>query len=147
MIPVSAKRVMRIVCFLSALLGLMALRAPEGGKLLISGLPDEAGTLYIGWYDEADAFPKVGKVMHGQKIEARGPGEVSMAGPDLPPGRYAISAFFDLNGNGELDTNFFGIPSEPYGFSNQVRPAMRAATFEEAAFDWHADKTLRLELK
>lgn len=138
---------MRVVFFLPVLLGLMALRAPNRGRLLISGLPNESGTLYIGWYDEADAFPKVDKARHGQKVEARGPGEVTVAGPDLPPGRYAISAFFDTNGNGELDTNLFGIPSEPYGFSNRVRPSMRAATFEEAAFDWHADKTLRLELK
>ncbi len=140
---------MRVVFFLPVLLGWMALRGPEGGKLLISGLPDQSGTLYIGWYDEAEAFPKADNVLHGQKVEVRGPSKATVAGPDLPPGRYAISAFLDLNGNGngKLDTNLFGIPSEPYGFSNQVRPAMRPATFEEAAFDWHADKTLRLELK
>jgi len=26
----------------------------------------------------------------------------------------------DLNGNGELDTNFVGLPQEPYGFSNNA---------------------------
>lgn len=141
---------LRLVVALAALLvalSSMALRPADTGQLLIEGLPDEAGTLYVGWYDQADAFPKAGKVMHGQKVKAQGPDLVAVAGPDLPPGRYAISAFFDLNGNGELDTNFLGIPTEPYGFSNRVRPAMRAATFEEAAFQWKAGATVRLELK
>jgi uncharacterized protein (DUF2141 family) len=46
---------------------------------------------------------------------------------DLPPGRYAIAAFQDINGNGALDTNLFGIPSEPYGLSND------ASAFDAAA--------------
>ena len=39
---------------------------------------------------------------------------------DLPPGRYAIAVFQDLNGNGKLDASFFGVPKEPYGFSRDV---------------------------
>jgi uncharacterized protein (DUF2141 family) len=34
---------------------------------------------------------------------------------------YAIDAFHDLNRNGELDKRWPGIPTEPYGFSNNVR--------------------------
>jgi uncharacterized protein (DUF2141 family) len=39
---------------------------------------------------------------------------------DLAPGRYAIAAYHDLNGNGELDRLPPGLPTEPYGFSNEV---------------------------
>jgi uncharacterized protein (DUF2141 family) len=42
--------------------------------------------------------------------------------------------YHDENNNRRLDRNFFGIPSEPYGFSNDARNAMRAPTYEEAAF-------------
>ena len=38
----------------------------------------------------------------------------------LSPGRYAIAVFHDLNGNGELDRMPPGLPTEPYGFSNDV---------------------------
>jgi uncharacterized protein (DUF2141 family) len=41
---------------------------------------------------------------------------VTLAG--LVPGRYAIAVYVDENGNGRLDRGMFGIPSEPYGFSN-----------------------------
>jgi hypothetical protein len=36
---------------------------------------------------------------------------------DLPPGRYAVQLFVDLNGNGALDTSPRGLPREPVGFS------------------------------
>lgn len=36
----------------------------------------------------------------------------------LPEGTYMFSIFQDVNNNGELDTNFFGIPKEPVGMSN-----------------------------
>jgi uncharacterized protein (DUF2141 family) len=36
----------------------------------------------------------------------------------LPNGQYVFSIYQDSNGNGKLDTNFIGIPSEKFGFSN-----------------------------
>lgn len=36
----------------------------------------------------------------------------------LAPGRYAVMAYVDRNGNGKLDRGMFGRPTEPYGFSN-----------------------------
>lgn len=36
----------------------------------------------------------------------------------LPPGTYAVAAYQDVNGNQQLDSNLFGIPQEPVGFSN-----------------------------
>lgn len=52
----------------------------------------------------------------------------------LPPGKYAVSCFHDVNGNGKLDTNLVGIPSEPYGFSNNARPRFRPPYWSEASF-------------
>jgi uncharacterized protein (DUF2141 family) len=40
---------------------------------------------------------------------------------NLDPGQYAIILFHDENGNGKLDRNALGVPTEPYGFSNNVR--------------------------
>lgn len=37
---------------------------------------------------------------------------------NLPAGEYVISIYQDNNNNGTLDTNFFGIPKEKFGFSN-----------------------------
>jgi uncharacterized protein (DUF2141 family) len=38
----------------------------------------------------------------------------------IAPGRYAVAAYHDADGDGELDKIPPGIPTEPYGFSNEV---------------------------
>ncbi len=53
----------------------------------------------------------------------------------LKPGTYAAKAFHDLDGDGELNTNAFGIPTEPYAFSNNAPARFGPASFEKAAFD------------
>ena len=42
----------------------------------------------------------------------------------LNPGDYVALTFHDKNRNGKLDSNFLGVPVEPFGFSNDVRPQM-----------------------
>lgn len=47
----------------------------------------------------------------------------------IEPGEYAVAVYHDVNANGELDKRIFGIPKEPYGFSNNFRPRVSAPTF------------------
>ncbi|WP_203070092.1 DUF2141 domain-containing protein [Falsiroseomonas ponticola] len=51
----------------------------------------------------------------------------------IAPGTYAVAVSHDANGNGRTDTNMFGIPTEDWGVSNNIRPTMRAPRFEESA--------------
>lgn len=45
-------------------------------------------------------------------------GRASFSFGNLPAGRYAVVVFHDENGNGTIDHNAMGLPSEPLGFSN-----------------------------
>jgi uncharacterized protein (DUF2141 family) len=49
----------------------------------------------------------------------------------VEPGEYAVAVYHDRNANGELDKRIFGIPKEPYGFSNNFRPRLSAPTFND----------------
>ncbi|MBL7963267.1 MAG: DUF2141 domain-containing protein [Flavobacteriales bacterium] len=53
---------------------------------------------------------------------------------DLPPGQWAIKVFVDDNTNGKLDTNILGIPTEPYGFSNNAMRPMGPPYLADATF-------------
>jgi uncharacterized protein (DUF2141 family) len=53
----------------------------------------------------------------------------------LAPGRYAIKAFHDVNGDGKMGTNPFGMPTEPFAFSNNAAAMMGPAKWEAAAFE------------
>jgi uncharacterized protein (DUF2141 family) len=55
----------------------------------------------------------------------------------LAPGRYALKAFQDTNGNGKIDIGMFG-PKEPWATYRPARPKLRPPRFEEMAFDARA---------
>jgi uncharacterized protein (DUF2141 family) len=54
---------------------------------------------------------------------------------EVPPGRYAISVYQDVNENGELDRTFIGIPKEPVGFGNNYKPFGKPK-FESATIEY-----------
>lgn len=60
-------------------------------------------------------------------------GAVRVAVPDVPPGTYALRAYHDENGNGQLDRNALGIPEEGFGFGNDAPVLMGPPGFRDAA--------------
>lgn len=65
----------------------------------------------------------------------------------LPSGVYAISGFYDKNGNGKLDRNFVGKPKEPVGFSNNIRPKFGPPKFDECSFSMYQTTNLIINLQ
>ncbi len=59
----------------------------------------------------------------------------------LPPGRYGAKVFHDVDGDGRMGSNPFGIPIEPFAFSNNAHGAMGPASWADAAFDLPAGAT------
>jgi uncharacterized protein (DUF2141 family) len=53
---------------------------------------------------------------------------------DIPPGRYAIESFQDVNANGKMDTSWIGLPLEPYGFSRDARATLSKPDFSSVSF-------------
>ena len=72
---------------------------------------------------------------------------ISVEIANIKTGVYSISLFHDENNNGVLDTKgFFGIPSEPYGFSNNPSTTFGPPSFEKCAFLIDKDKQISIEL-
>jgi|TARA_R110000851_G_scaffold73095_3_gene161385 uncharacterized protein (DUF2141 family) len=59
---------------------------------------------------------------------------------DIPPGTYALAVIHDENMDGELRTNWLGVPKEGYGFSNDAKASMSAPSFEAASFTYDGQK-------
>ncbi len=51
---------------------------------------------------------------------------------DLPAGEYALAVYHDANGNGKMDKNMMGIPTEDYAFSNNAIGKFGPPTFDSA---------------
>ena len=55
-------------------------------------------------------------------------------------------ATWGLNGNGQLDSNLMGLPTEPYGFANNARGSFGPPSFQAASVALPAPG-LAIELK
>lgn len=53
---------------------------------------------------------------------------------DIPSGVYALAVIHDEDMDGELGTNWLGVPTEGYGFSSGAKASMSAPSFEAASF-------------
>jgi uncharacterized protein (DUF2141 family) len=65
----------------------------------------------------------------------------------LEKGEYAFSFFQDLNENKKIDTNFLGIPKEPYGFSNQKKGRFGPPKFKEVAFKLNKNDVFKIVIE
>ena len=75
-------------------------------------------------------------------------GEVHLEFESLNFGNYAIKVFHDENSNGELDSNFLGIPSEDYGFSNNASAWFGPPSWEKATFLFnHKEMTIEISVE
>jgi uncharacterized protein (DUF2141 family) len=73
-------------------------------------------------------------------------GKVAISFKGLKDGIYAVAAIHDENGNGQLDTNFVGIPVEGIAISNN--PSLFGKPkFREGQFDLKGNASITIEAK
>lgn len=110
----------------------------------ISGLKEATGSVQIAVYNSDSTWLEEGAVLTRTVVIADSlEGDLVRTEVELPMGEYAISAFHDMDGNGELDTNFVGIPSEPFAVSNNVVEKFRAPKYEDAVFTVGAEPVIQ----
>ena len=65
---------------------------------------------------------------------------------NLTTGEYALAIYHDENSNGKLDSNFLGMPTEDYVFSNYATGNFGPPSFEDAKFTLTDTLDIKLEL-
>ncbi|HYC02062.1 MAG TPA: DUF2141 domain-containing protein [Azospirillaceae bacterium] len=118
------------LAFLLAVLAAPGARAEPLTVTVANAVPDQ-GAIRAVIFDSAAAMDKGDKPVAALQVRVIG-GAATFAF-DLPAGRYAVRAYQDLDGDGRMGTNLLGIPSEPYGFSNDAMGTMGQPSFEQAA--------------
>ena len=89
------------------------------------------GAVMVALYDAATYAG--GQPIHAARIDIAA-GERSVTFEGLADGDYGVKAFHDVNGNGRMDTNPFGMPTEPFAFSNNAVGNMGPADWDRARF-------------
>ena len=109
----------------------------------VAGIEADKGEIGCALYPGPEGFPMDDSFARVQWQDAKR-GGVDCRFDGLAPGSYAVAVSHDFNGNKRTDTNFLGIPTEPWGVSKNVRPTLRAPRFDEAALELNQDSTMRV---
>ena len=124
---------------LAAASGLLALSAPalaqnagDGSVSLTFDTGAPTGVVMVALYDSEEAYSG-GRAVGQMRLDVAA-GERTATFDGLPAGDYAAKAFHDVDGDGELNLNPFGIPTEPYAFSNNAVGHMGPASWDRARF-------------
>jgi uncharacterized protein (DUF2141 family) len=114
--------------------------APAAFVVEIEDAEPNGGVVRIAIFDNANNFEsRQDPVRSSQQVAAGG--RCTWEITDLAPGQYAVAAFQDNNGNGELDKGSFGIPKEPYGFSRQATKKLLPPSYEQARVNHQHETT------
>ncbi len=114
-------------------------------SVIVSGISGRGGQLGVALYSSPDGFPDQRTPLSQLRPHTTGLVD-TVTFRDVAPGRYAVAVQHDLNSNGVLDRNMIGAPKEPWGVSRDVRHAMRAPRFEQAAFDVRVDTVIAVRV-
>ena len=113
----------------------------------VSGVNSGNGRVFVALHrvKAGVKFPdQKGAVAGAWRMAGKGGFSITFTG--LAPGRYAVNGFHDDNGNGDLDTNLLGIPTEGYGFGNGATGTFGPASFDDSSIELKSAATIRLPI-
>ncbi|AHJ99369.1 DUF2141 domain-containing protein [Hymenobacter swuensis] len=132
-------RVLQHLCLTSgcALGLLIPTSAPAAGStsvtVVISSLASTTSSVKLYFYNVRERFLTKGGYAFMRVVKPGGQHQVSLP-VELPPGDWAVAITQDVNNNDKLDKNMMGIPTEPFAFSNNVRPRFSPPAFDDCKF-------------
>ena len=123
----------KAILAVSVLAATLAAPLASAGTLTVAleDIKKTQGEIRIGVFD-AEGY-ETGKAVAGANVTVDEATEtVTIEG--LEPGEYGLKMFHDVDGDGEMNTNPFGMPTEPYAFSNNAKGRFGPAKWDAAKF-------------
>ncbi|MDH6355933.1 uncharacterized protein (DUF2141 family) [Dysgonomonas sp. PH5-45] len=128
-------------------IGLMALSSLNAQNKLtvnVNGAEDDVkGRIFISVCNSPQSFMKMG--VYNKIVEVKAT-KTTISFDDVPNGEYAVMLFKDDNDNNTIDLGEYGIPTEKYGFSNNIKPT-GIPTFDACKFEVNENTTIDINLQ
>ena len=117
------------------------------GKLtvVVNGFPNEEGNCRFALDNSEAVYERDDSVWIGKVLPIINK-QVIVVIDSLVYGEYAVRVFHDENKNKKIDTNFLGIPTENYGYSNDASDWFGPPSWEKAKFIFNQPE-MKLEIK
>ncbi|MBC6697207.1 DUF2141 domain-containing protein [Hymenobacter puniceus] len=113
--------------------------------VVVSALASTQSVVKLYFYNLRDQFLKPQGYVFKKVVLPAGHNQITLP-VDLPNGEWAVAITQDMNNNDKLDKNFVGIPTEPFAFSNNVRPTLAPPDFNECKFTVSGPRVVAIKL-
>ena len=140
------------ILFIASILGILSLNSSIHAqeketvdlKVVITNINIQKGSVEMGLFKNSKSFLTKGQEFrsHFQKVDGN---TMTIYFKDLPKGSYAVSFFQDVNSDGKCNINILARPSEPYGFSNNVKLKLFKPSFESCEFNLLQNRTISIK--
>lgn len=107
---------------------------PASLSLVFIGIEEKQGAVMGAVFNSEDAYNGKGAPVRQIMIPAD-KADVGVNFEGLAPGIYAIKLFHDVDGDMKMTTNPYGMPIEPFAFSNNAVGNMGPAKWADAKFE------------
>lgn len=103
----------------------------------------ESAILYVAVYSSEAQFKS--REMQAKKKVSADALNKPIIFTNLPKGLLSVAVYFDINKNEKLDLKKNGIPTEPFGFSNN--PGLGVPSFQKTVFTFEQNTEITIKIK
>ena len=115
--------------------------------ITINNLRNNNGHVLLSLFNQAKGWPE-DEATTLRKVEVPIKNNTaSITFHNMPKGNYAVAIMHDENDNYKMDYNFFKMPKEGYGFSNDVMGTFGPPGFKEASFKHESTTEIKIKIK
>lgn len=107
--------------------------ATSSVTVVVSRLESTESAVKLYFYNVRESFLKPKQYAFLKVVRPGGQDRITLP-VELANGDWAVAITQDTNNNDKLDKNMMGIPTEPFAFSNNVRPRFAPPAFEDCKF-------------
>lgn len=111
-------------------------------EIKLASLKNTKGQVCLSVFSGPKGFPSGGKGSNMKLSRCVPASSGSITFSNLPLGNYAIAAIHDINNEGRLTTNAFGVPTGGFGFSNNPPLRFGPASFSDSQIFVSGTKTV-----
>ena len=99
-------------------------------KILVTNINTLKGSIELGVFNNSKTFLKKGGEYKTYSQKVTGDTIIFYLN-GLKKDDYAITIYHDINSDNKCNMSFWGIPSEPYGFSRNFKPKYSKPSFDD----------------
>ena len=117
--------------------------------VVVNGIKHQKGQICLGIYSNEKGFPLSTKNVVKSACKQITGSSLKEQFTGLKPGNYAVAVVDDQNGDRQLNKDFFGIPKEGFGISNNPTVSITTGTpkFNKASFAVLKNTTVNIDMK